>query len=254
MAVKRDARIKSATFLTTMVDFAEAGDLAVFIDDKQLTTLDAHMKTKGYLEGRHMAAAFNLMRSNDLIWSFFVNNYLMGRQPAAFDLLYWNADATRMPAKMHEFYLRAMYLENRLVEPGGVTLAGSKIDLRKVKVPTYILSTREDHIAPWKSTYSATQLYSGPVKFVLAGSGHIAGVVNPPGSKKYGHWTGTALPPSPDDWLAAATQHEGSWWPDWRAWLETHAGDDVPARQPGSGKLKPIEDAPGSYVRVRAAE
>ncbi len=254
MATKRDTRIKSATFLTTMVDFAEAGDLAVFVDEPQLKTLDEHMKSKGYLEGRHMAAAFNLMRSNDLIWSFFVNNYLMGRQPAPFDLLYWNADATRMPAKMHEFYLRAMYLENRLVQPGGVTLAGTPIDLSKVKLPVYILSTREDHIAPWKSTYAATQLYAGPVKFVLAGSGHIAGVVNPPTAKKYGHWTGKDLPAAPDDWLAAATQHEGSWWPDWRKWLEAHAGDDVPARTPGAGKLKAIEDAPGSYVRVRAAE
>jgi len=188
-----------------------------------------------------------------LIWSFVVNNYLLGKQPFPFDLLYWNADSTRMPAAMHSFYLRRVYQGNLLSQPGGITLNGVKIDLRKIKTPAFILSTREDHIAPWRATYAATQLYSGPVKFVLSASGHIAGVVNPPGSK-YGHWTNEKNPPSPDDWLATATQHESSWWPMWEEWIAHYAGGEVPARQPGNGKLTPIEDAPGSYVKVRAEE
>jgi polyhydroxyalkanoate synthase len=180
---------------------------------------------------------------------------LLGKQPLPFDLLYWNADSTRMPAAMHSFYLRRMYQENLLSQPGGITLGGVKIDLRKVKTPAFILSTREDHIAPWRSTYAATQLYAGPVKFVLAASGHIAGVVNPPGPRsKYGHWTSETNPPSPDDWLGGATQHEGSWWPLWEGWVAPYAGGKVPARQPGDGKLQPIEDAPGAYVKVRAED
>ena len=255
MTAKRDRRIKSATFFVTMVDFAEAGDLSVFIDEEQLTSLEERMAKKGYLEARDMHQTFNMLRANDLIWSFVVNNYLLGKQPLPFDLLYWNADSTRMPAAMHSFYLRRMYQENLLSKPGGITLGGVKIDLRKVKTPALILSTREDHIAPWRSTYAATQLYAGPVKFVLAASGHIAGVVNPPGGRsKYGHWTNQANPPSPDDWLAGATQHEGSWWPLWQEWVSRYVGGKVQARQPGGGKLKPIEDAPGSYVKVRAED
>ena len=255
MTAKRDRRIKSATFFVTMVDFAEAGDLSVFIDEEQLTSLEERMAKKGYLEARDMHQTFNMLRANDLIWSFVVNNYLLGKQPLPFDLLYWNADSTRMPAAMHSFYLRRMYQENLLSKPGGITLGGVKIDLRKVKTPALILSTREDHIAPWRSTYAATQLYAGPVKFVLAASGHIAGVVNPPGGRsKYGHWTNETNPPSPDDWLAGATQHEGSWWPLWQEWVSHYVGGKVQARQPGGGKLKPIEDAPGSYVKVRAED
>ena len=255
MTAKRDRRIKSATFFVTMVDFAEAGDLSVFIDEEQLTSLEERMAKKGYLEARDMHQTFNMLRANDLIWSFVVNNYLLGKQPLPFDLLYWNADSTRMPAAMHSFYLRRMYQENLLSQPGGITLGGVKIDLRKVKTPAFILSTREDHIAPWRSTYAATQLYVGPVKFVLAASGHIAGVVNPPGGRsKYGHWTNETNPPSPDDWLAGATQHEGSWWPLWQEWVSPYAGSKVPARRPGDGKLKPMEDAPGSYVKVRAED
>jgi polyhydroxyalkanoate synthase len=238
-----------------MVDFAEAGDLSVFIDEEQLTSLEERMAKKGYLEARDMHQTFNMLRANDLIWSFVVNNYLLGKQPLPFDLLYWNADSTRMPAAMHSFYLRRMYQENLLSQPGGITLGGVKIDLRKVKTPAFILSTREDHIAPWRSTYVATQLYSGLVKFVLAASGHIAGVVNPPsGRSKYGYWTNEANPPSPDDWLAGATQHDGSWWPLWQQWVSPYAGGKVPAHHPGDGKLKPIEDAPGSYVKVRAED
>ena len=253
MTAKRDRRIKSATFFVTMVDFAEAGDLSVFIDEEQLTALEERMSKKGYLEARDMHQTFNMLRANDLIWSFVVNNYLLGKQPFPFDLLYWNADSTRMPAAMHSFYLRKMYQQNLLSKPGGISLDGVKIDLRKIKTPAFILSTREDHIAPWRSTYAATQLYSGPVKFVLSASGHIAGVVNPPGSK-YGHWTNEKNPPSPDEWLATAEKHESSWWPMWEEWISPYAGDDVPARQPGDGQLKPIEDAPGSYVKVRAED
>jgi polyhydroxyalkanoate synthase len=253
MTAKHDTRVKSATFLVTMVDFAEAGELSVFIDEEQLTALEERMSKKGYLEARDMHTTFNMLRANDLIWSFVVNNYLLGKQPFPFDLLYWNADSTRMPAAMHSFYLRKMYQENLLSQPGGITLGGVAIDLRKVKTPAFILSTREDHIAPWRSTYAATQLYAGPVKFVLSASGHIAGVVNPPGSK-YGHYLNDQNPPTAEEWLAGATQVPDSWWPEWEKWIAKYAGGDVPARQPGDGKLEPIEDAPGSYVKVRAED
>ncbi len=251
MKAKGDDRFKSATYLVTMVDFAEAGELAVFIDEEQLAALEERMKTTGFLQGRDMATTFNMLRANDLIWSFVVNNYLLGKDPFPFDLLYWNADSTRMPAAMHSFYLRNMYQENKLVEPGGITLAGVPIDLRKVAVPSFLLSTREDHIAPWKSTYAATRLYGGPVKFTLSASGHIAGVVNPPGSK-YGHWENTKTPATPEQWLESATLVNDSWWPSWEKWVGKFAGGQVKARVPGDGKLAVIEDAPGSYVRVQA--
>jgi polyhydroxyalkanoate synthase len=253
MAAKRDVRIKSATYFVTMVDFQEAGELSVFIDEEQLQALEQRMSKKGYLEARDMHTTFNMLRANDLIWSFVVNNYLLGKQPFPFDLLYWNADSTRMPAAMHSFYLRKMYQENLLVKPGGITLGGVPLDLRKIKTPSFLLSTREDHIAPWRSTYAATQLYSGPVRFVLSASGHIAGVVNPPGSK-YGHWVNDNNPPTPEEWLAGATQVPDSWWPGWELWISQYAGGEVPARHPGDGKLTPIEDAPGSYVKVRAED
>ncbi len=256
MAAHKDDRIVSATFLAALVDFREAGDLTVFIDEAQLQSLEEKMDQRGYLEGSEMATTFNMLRANDLIWSFVVNNYLLGKDPFPFDLLYWNSDATRMPAAMHSFYLRKMYLENRLIEPGGISLARTPIDLRLIKIPVYILSTREDHIAPWKSTYAATQLYQGPVRFVLAASGHIAGIVNPPEAQKYGHWTNTKKPPrTPDAWLEGAEAHDGSWWPDWGKWIEKYAGaKTVQPRIPGTGKLKAIEDAPGSYVKVSSEE
>ena len=253
MAAKRDDRVKSATYFVTMVDFKEAGELSVFIDEEQLHALEQRMEKKGYLEARDMHTTFNMLRANDLIWSFVVNNYLLGKQPFPFDLLYWNADSTRMPAAMHSFYLRKMYQENLLVQPGGITLGGVPIDLRKIKTPAFLLSTREDHIAPWRSTYAATQIYAGPVRFTLSASGHIAGVVNPPGSK-YGHWQNESNPPTPDEWLAGATEVADSWWPAWDKWVSQYAGGEVPARQPGDGKLKPIEDAPGSYVKIRAED
>lgn len=256
MAAKGDGekdagRVASATFFTTMTDFSEPGELGVFIDDEQLKLMEDHMADKGYLEGSYMSQVFNMMRDNDLIWSFVVNNYLLGREPMAFDLLYWNSDNTRMPAMMHGLYLRKMYLENKLVEPGAITLAGTPIDLSKIKTPVYMLSTHDDHIAPWKSTYAATQIYSGPVRFVLSASGHIAGVINPPAAEKYCYWTNAKTPQNPDAWFEGAQRHEGSWWPDWQKWIAKKSGGQVPARTPGDGKLKPIEDAPGSYVAVR---
>ena len=198
-----------------------------------------------------MAQTFNMLRANDLIWSFVVNNYLLGNEPFQFDLLYWNSDATRMPAKMHSYYLRNMYYANKLAK-GELELAGERIDLGTVDVPAYFISTRDDHIAPWRSTYRGTQLLGGPKRFVLAASGHIAGVVNPPEGGKYSHWVNEALPPTPEEWFAGAQEMAGSWWPDWQRWVSALAPGTVPARQPGDGKLTPIEDAPGSYVRVKA--
>jgi len=253
MTTKGDDRIKSATYFVALVDFKEAGELSVFIDEEQLRLLEARMQERGYLEGSEMAATFNMLRANDLIWSFVVNNYLLGKEPFPFDLLYWNSDSTRMPAAMHSFYLHKMYQENKLVVPGGITLADVPIDLRVIRTPSFLLSTREDHIAPWKSTYAATQIYRGPVTFTLAASGHIAGVVNPPGKSKYGHWENANSPPSPDVWLAGATHHLDSWWPAWNKWISDYAGDSVPARKPGGGKLKPLCDAPGTYVMVKAS-
>ena len=252
MADKGDDRVASATFFTTLVDFAEPGELGVFIDEEQIASLEEKMSERGYLEGSEMATTFSMLRANDLIWSFVINNYLMGKEPFPFDLLFWNADSTRMPAVMHSYYLRNMYQENALVQQGGLELGGVKIDLRKVKVPVYILSTKEDHIAPWKSTYAATQLYSGNTTFVLASSGHIAGVVNPPASDRYSYRTNTKKPGTPNAWLESAKEHPGSWWPHWDKWVNKYADGEVDAREPGKGKLKAIEDAPGSYVMVRS--
>jgi polyhydroxyalkanoate synthase len=245
-------RVKSATYLTTMVDFSEAGELSVFIDEEQIKMMEQRMSQQGYLEGSEMAMTFNMLRANDLIWSFVVNNYLLGKDPFPFDLLYWNADSTRMPATMHSFYLRNMYQQNLLIKPGALTIGGVPIDLRTVDTPSYILSAREDHIAPWKSTYAATQIYSGDIRFVLAASGHIAGVINPPAKQKYCHWVSHDhdFPKQPDQWIKGAEERPGSWWTDWDKWQQTFAGGKVPARKIGGGSLKPIEDAPGSYVKV----
>ncbi len=250
LAAKGDQRIHSATFFVTMIDFERPGELEVFIDEKQVAALEEKMEKRGYLEGSEMATTFNMLRANDLIWSFVVNNYLLGRDPFPFDLLYWNSDSTRMPASMHSFYLRNMYLKNRLREPGGITLAGVPIDLGRVTVPAYFISTIEDHIAPWQSTYAGARLLKGPVRFVLGGSGHIAGIINPPAANKYCYWTGEKLTGSADDWFKRAERQPGSWWTDWAAWAGARGGDKVPARVPGKGKLKAIEDAPGSYVKV----
>ena len=250
MAEHGDDRIKSATFFVTLLDFRESGELNVFIDEEQLKMLEEKMNKRGYLEGSEMATTFNMLRANDLIWSFVVNNYLLGNDPFPFDLLYWNSDSTRMPARMHSFYLRNMYQENLLAQPNGISLAGTPVDLRRVKVPAYFLSTREDHIAPWRATYHGTHLLGGKNRFVLAASGHIAGVVNPPEGGKYSHWINTDLPEDADDWFRGATEMAGSWWPDWQRWITALDKRQVKARAPGDGKLKPIEDAPGSYVKV----
>ena len=254
LAAKSDTRVKSATFLATMVDLQDVGEVSVFIDDEQVASLEAHVGEKGYLEGHHMADMFNMMRENDLIWSFVVNNYLLGRDPMPFDLLYWNSDSTRLPATMLVTYLRKIYRENGLMKPGHLVLDGEPIDIARIETPTYMLCTKDDHIAPWVSSYPATQKFAGPVRFVLGASGHIAGVINPPGAKKYCYWTNAKSPAAPAEWFAGAKRHEGSWWPDWGKWLAGKAGPKVPARAPGEGKLAPLEDAPGAYVKVRLSE
>lgn len=248
---KKDTRIKSATFLASMIDFSEPGELGIFLDDESITALEKRMEKRGYLEGHEMATTFNMLRANELIWSFVVNNYLLGKDPFPFDLLHWNSDSTRMPAAMHGFYLRNMYQKNLLKEPGGITLDGVPIDVSKIKTPAYFLSTAEDHIAPWKTTYAGTQLLSGPSRFVLGGSGHIAGVINAPSANKYCYWTNDKISNKPEQWYEGAKQHEGSWWLDWDKWASKHSGKKIPARIVGKGKLKIIEDAPGSYVAAK---
>jgi polyhydroxyalkanoate synthase len=254
MAARNDDRIVACTFFTAQVDFSEPGELGVFIDEDQLASVEEMMGKKGYLEGSEMATTFNMLRANDLIWSFVVNNYLMGKDPFPFDLLFWNADATRMPAAMHSYYLRNMYQKNLLSQPGGIVLDNVPIDLRNIRIPVYIQAGKEDHIAPVRSVYKATQLFSGPVRFMLAGSGHIAGVVNPPRNKKYQHWLNETdrNPPTLAEWQAGAKEFPGSWWNDWDKWLSALSGPKVPARVPGTAGLPAIEDAPGSYVKVRS--
>jgi polyhydroxyalkanoate synthase subunit PhaC len=252
LAEKRRVRVTSATFLAAQVDFTHAGDLLVFVDEDQIAALERDMQAAGVLEGSKMAMAFNMLRSNDLIWSYVVSNYLKGKPPSAFDLLHWNSDATRMPAANHSYYLRNCYLENRL-SAGTMVLDNTMLDLSKVKVPIYNLATREDHIAPADSVLYGSQFFGGPVKYVLSGSGHIAGVVNPPASGKYQFWTNDNIKDvTLADWLKGAQEHKGSWWPDWRQWLATIDAEEMPARAVGAAALPPIEDAPGSYVRVRA--
>jgi polyhydroxyalkanoate synthase len=252
LATKKQSRVKSATLFAAQVDFTYAGDLMVFVDEERIKQLESHMKEQGYLEASRMANTFNMLRSNDLIWPYIVNNYMRGKKPLPFDILYWNSDATRMPAANHSFYLRNCYLDNRLTQ-GEMEIAGVTLDLHKVAVPVYNLATRDDHIAPAKSVLWGSQYFGGPVRYVLAGSGHIAGVINPPGKPKYQYWTGKK-PGGADveDWLKTATEHAGSWWPDWLEWLKAQGFEKVPARKIGGGKLKPTEAAPGSYVKVKS--
>ncbi len=251
MARRGDTRAATATFFTTQVDFTHAGDLKVFVDEEQIQRVEASMADKGYLEGSKMANAFNMLRSRDLVWPYVVDNYLKGKAPLPFDLLYWNSDSTRMPAANHSFYLRNCYLENRLTK-GTMELGGEKLDLGDVTVPVYNLATREDHIAPARSAFLGSQFLGGKVTYVLAGSGHIAGVVNPPSMKKYQYWTGGKPVGELADWLANAQENPGSWWPHWDNWIRENDDETVPARKPGSKKHKPIENAPGSYVMAKA--
>lgn len=253
LAARGENRIRSATFFVSMIDFERAGELDVFIDEKQLEALEKRMEKRGYLEGSEMATTFNMLRANDLIWSFVINNYLLGRDPLPFDLLFWNGDSTRMPAAMHSFYLRNMYLKNLLRKPGGITLAGVPIDVSRVDTPAYFISTAEDHIAPWQSTYAGARLFKGPVRFVLGGSGHIAGIINPPAANKYGYRLNEKPAKDAATWLAGATEHPGSWWTDWGQWAAGHGAKRIAARAPGSARFKPIEDAPGSYVQQQIA-
>jgi polyhydroxyalkanoate synthase len=251
MAARHDERVASATLFASQVDFTYAGDLKVFVDEEQISALERKMAERGYLEGKTMATVFNMLRSNDLVWPYVINNYLKGKAPFPFDLLYWNSDATRMPAANHSFYMRNCYLDNKLAK-GQMLIDGAPINLKSVTVPIYNLATREDHIAPPKSVLLGCKFFGGPVRFVMAGSGHIAGVVNPPAKNKYQYWTGQRPRNADlDGWLAKAKEYPGSWWPDWLVWLTRQGPTEVPAPIPGEGALKAIEDAPGSYVRVR---
>ncbi|MDB2414827.1 class I poly(R)-hydroxyalkanoic acid synthase [Rickettsiales bacterium] len=252
MAAKNDKRIKAASLLTTMVDFSYVGEMSLFISEDQIDETDRHMKEVGYLDGSEMSGIFSLLRSNDLIWSFAVNNYLMGKEPMPFDILYWNADSTRLPAETHSFYLRKMYLRNVFAKSNGIKLNNTPIDVKKIKTPAYILSTKEDHIAPWQTTYKTNHLFSGDTNFVLSDSGHVAGVVNPPAKKRYCYWTNNIKPKSANEWLKKAQKHEGSWWDDWHKWNQKHSGQKVKSRIAGGGKLKEICPAPGEYVLVRS--
>ncbi|WP_161470958.1 PHA/PHB synthase family protein [Tropicimonas marinistellae] len=253
LAARKDKRIATATTLATMVDFTDVGELGVFIDRDRLLVLREHMKEKGYLENYHLQDMFSMIRENDLVWSFHVMNYLMGRKPPAFDLLYWNSDSTRLPAAMLLWYLEKIYIENGLRQRGHLSMDGTPIDISKIDVPFFVLATKEDHIAPWQSIYPSTRLLGGDVTFVLGASGHIAGVINPPAERaKYGYWTRDDYPTDPDTWLEGAEFEAGSWWPVWSEWMDAHdTNEAVPARHPDKGKLKPIEDAPGSYVRAK---
>lgn len=252
MAARKDKRVASATFFAAQQDFTEAGDLLIFTNEDWLKDLEARMDAGGgVLPGQSMADTFNALRANDLIWSYFVNNYLMGKEPKPFDLLFWNADQTRMPKALHLFYLRKFYVENALAK-GELELAGEKLDLSKVKTPVYVQSSREDHIAPARSVYRGARLFGGSTRFTLAGSGHIAGVINSPAAHKYQHWTNDALPDTLEAWVDGAVEHPGSWWPNWASWLAQRSGAKVPARDPAEGPLKPLEDAPGSFVKVRS--
>ncbi len=251
MAATKDKRIASATFFTTQVDFSHAGELSVFVDEDQIRAVEEQMAERGYLDGSRMSGAFNMLRPNDLIWSYAVNNYLKGKAPTAFDLLYWNSDSTRMPAANHSFYLRNCYLENKLSK-GEMRVGGKLLDLKKVTIPVYNLATREDHIAPAKSVFLGSQTFGGPVDYVMAGSGHIAGVVNPPTKVKYQYWTGPKPEGAFEDWVKKTQEHPGSWWPHWLAWLEKQAPKRVKPRIPGDGPLPALEDAPGSYVKIKA--
>ncbi len=248
LAAGKSSPVRSATLLATMVDLSDIGDTSVFIDEAQLASIERHTRREGYLDGCHMKDMFSLLRENDLVWNYVISNYLLGRAPPAFDILHWNADSTRLPARMLKDFLRGIYMENSLVERGRLQLAGRPIDLRSIVTPCCFVATIDDHIAPWRASYPATRLLTGPVEFVLAGSGHIAGIVNPPARNKYGYRTSRYQPRDAEIWLKQTEQHSGSWWPHWASWLAAHGGEHVPARRVGSTSHPPLMDAPGSYV------
>ncbi len=254
LAAIGEKRITCCTFFAAQMDFEDAGELLMFTDEEQIQMIEKKMDEAGFLEGRNMASTFNMLRSNDLIWSFMINNYLMGKDPFPFDLLFWNSDTTNMPPKMHSYYLRNMYQQNLLQKPGGLTLGGQPIDLSKIDIPIFVQASKEDHISPFESVFKATQLMSGPAEFMLAGSGHIAGVINHPDAKKYQHWTNASKKKyaTAQEWFEEAKESPGSWWPHWQKWLAKKSGPKVDARDPSKGKLKALEDAPGSYVKVKA--
>ena len=246
-------KVASATFFTAQVDFSKAGDLLHFVDDEQLALIGT-LSPEGFLDGRYLAATFNLLRGRDLIWNYVTNNYLLGKDYVPFDLLHWNGDVTNLPAKWHLSYLTDLYRDNLLVQPGALSIAGVPLDLRRVATPAYVQAGREDHIAPPESVWKLTELFQGPLRFVLAGSGHIAGVVNPPAAGKYQYWTNDTPAESLDAFVASATETKGSWWPDWATWLRHQDDATTPAKDariPGNGKLPALEAAPGSYVRTR---
>jgi polyhydroxyalkanoate synthase subunit PhaC len=253
LRAKGDTRFNAVTFFTSLQDFSEPGDLGVFVEEEKLEELDKRMARRGYLEARDMAAVMNLLRSNDLIWHYVVNNYLLGKKPLAFDILFWNSDGTRMPRKTHLFYLRNMYVDNNLVKPSTLTFLGEKIDLGKIDNDIYAVGTVEDHIVPWQSAFKIRRYVSGPVRFVLANSGHIAGIINPPGGKG-AYFVNESATADPEAWLAGATQRKGSWWEDWLAWLAPRSGQKVAPPSLGNATYKPIEPAPGSYVREMGGE
>ena len=248
---KQEKRVNSTTFFTSMIDFNEPGELGVFVDPEGVDALEKRMASKGYLEASEMASTFNMLRSNDLIWSFVVNNYLLGKDPVPFDLLFWNSDATRMPAKMHSYYLRNMYIHNKLREPKGLTIAGRSIDLSTVTTPCYFISAKDDHIAPWKSTFSGAKLFGGKVRFVLGGSGHIAGIVNPPVANKYCFWANDELTHEAESWLQNADRFDGSWWSDWSIWISSQGSRTVNARKIRNNRTNPFEKAQGYYDKPK---
>ncbi len=251
---RQENPVRSATFLASLIDFSDPGDISVFIDEQQISKIEERMKIKGYLEGQFMANAFNSLRASDLIWSYFIKNYLRGKAQVPFDLLYWNADTTNMPATMHSQYLRWMYLHNNLVKPGGIHLNGTPLDVKKIDIPTFFVSTKKDHIAPWQTTYAGFQLMQGKKRFLLAGSGHIAGIVIPPGSEKYGFYRNINTAETAEDWLANASQHPGSWWPEWLLWLKKESGRLRVAPDFSKLPYQGLMDAPGSYVFMSAQE
>ncbi len=253
LAARGEKPVHSATFLTTFLDFADTGIMDIFIDEGMVRLREQQLGQGGLMAGRDLASTFSFLRPNDLVWNYVVGNYLKGETPPPFDLLYWNSDSTNLPGPMYCWYLRNTYLENKLKVPGALTVCGEKLDLGKIQAPVYLYASREDHIVPWTGAYASTKVFKGPKRFMLGASGHIAGVINPPAAGKRSHWVNDELPATAEQWLSEATETPGSWWTDWSAWLARHAGKLVPAPKAyGNAQFKPIEPAPGRYVKQKA--